>query len=622
MVEIQIIAPHLKIFETAKFASQGNGNIDVKYGLLEDAVPIALKAEANGAQVIISRGGTARLLENSELSLPIVDIPVSPYIMLNVIHKLQTHSKKITVMGSNRIVRGVEKLRTLLNVDLEIKRISSRNQAEAYVQARMNSNDPIKTLVGGAIAEALANEYDLPTAILDTGLEDIEHSIEEAERLLKAKQNETQKAEQLKAILNNINHGVIAVNKHKEITIFNKAAGKITGISKNAAEGKRISDILPQNEIHNVIKTGSSKKNDLVAFRKVKALSNKVPIKVNNEIVGAVETLEDITKIKEYEKIIRVKLAQKGHVAKFSFSDIIGDSPMLNQSIVLAKKFADVESNIVIEGESGVGKEVFAQAIHNKSNRRKGPFVAVNCGAIPDSLLESELFGYQSGAFSGAHQDGKEGLFIQAHTGTIFLDEISETTPEFQTKLLRVIQEMEVRPLGSDKVIPIDVRIITATNKRLKEEVALGNFRNDLYYRINILYLPIPLLRHRQSDIEKLSQYFIDRQAAKLGKKISISDQALKCLSKYSWPGNIRELKNIIERLCVIYERHIDEGLVLDSIDDFDVNDLAPSHRMDRFKNKHIIDVLSQCDNNKTLAAEKLGISRTTLWRELKSLKK
>jgi len=136
------------------------------------------------------------------------------------------------------------------------------------------------------------------------------------------------------------------------------------------------------------------------------------------------------------------------------------------------------------------------------------------------------------------------------------------------------------------------------------------------------LYLPIPLLRHRQSDIEKLSQYFIDRQAAKLGKKISISDQALKCLSKYSWPGNIRELKNIIERLCVIYERHIDEGLVLESIDDFDVNDLAPSHRMDRLKNKHIIDVLSQCDNNKTLAAEKLGISRTTLWRELKSLKK
>ncbi|MGB5986084.1 MAG: sigma-54 factor interaction domain-containing protein [Desulfobacterales bacterium] len=164
-----------------------------------------------------------------------------------------------------------------------------------------------------------------------------------------------------------------------------------------------------------------------------------------------------------------------------SYEDIIGDSPPLTKVIKLAKKFAGVDSSILIEGESGTGKEVFAQAIHSASHRRKEPFVAVNCGAIPDSILESELFGYQAGAFTGARRQGKDSLFTQAHTGTIFLDEISETSQNFQTTLLRVIQEMEVRPLGSDRVIPIDIRIIAATNRRLKQEVDLENFRSDLF---------------------------------------------------------------------------------------------------------------------------------------------
>jgi transcriptional regulator with PAS, ATPase and Fis domain len=284
----------------------------------------------------------------------------------------------------------------------------------------------------------------------------------------------------------------------------------------------------------------------------------------------------------------------------------------------LAKKYAEVDSTILIEGESGTGKEVFAQAIHSASSRCKGPFVAVNCGAIPDSILESELFGYQAGAFTGARRDGKDGLFTQAHAGTIFLDEISETSQNFQTTLLRVIQEMEVRPLGSDKVIPIDIRIIVATNRRLKQEVDLGIFRSDLYYRLNILRLNIPPLRYRKEDIPHLVRYFIGHNTAKLGKELSISQGAMACLTNYSWPGNIRELQNAIERLCVTSDVKIDESLVIETLEECDPEDSQNADRIDCIRKNHIIEVLQQCGNNKKIAAEKLGISRTTLWRELK----
>ncbi|MEE4261874.1 MAG: sigma 54-interacting transcriptional regulator, partial [Desulfobacteraceae bacterium] len=343
------------------------------------------------------------------------------------------------------------------------------------------------------------------------------------------------------------------------------------------------------------------------------------PVKVGDEISGAVETLEDVTKIREYENIIRVKMAEKGHIAHFTFEDIIGDSPPFTKIIELAKKFAEVDSTILIEGESGTGKEVFAQAIHSASRRRKGPFVAVNCGAIPDSILESELFGYQAGAFTGARQQGKDGLFTQAHTGTIFLDEISETSQSFQTTLLRVIQEMEVRPLGSNKVIPIDIRIIAATNRRLKQEVDLGNFRSDLYYRLNILRLNIPPLRYRKNDIPQFVRHFIGQNSAKLSKGLSISQEAMTALKNYSWIGNIRELQNAIERLCVTCDLKIDEELVVDTLDEDACDNLQGTERIDCMRKNHIFEVLKQCGDNKKLAAEKLGISRTTLWRELKA---
>lgn len=617
MKPILIIAPHATVLETAGQVMKNNERIQVEYGLLEEAIPIALAAESKGVQVIISRGGTTRLLERSELTIPVVDIALSPFNMLSAIHKAQSFGRKITVMGSIRIIRGVEKLGRILNVDLEIHEIYNRNEAEAYVRSRMQSDDPIQVLLGGAVAESLANEYGLPTVFLETSQEDIETALEEAYRLLEVRRIEAQKTEQFKAILDNINHGVIAVDKQGIITTFNRAAGKITGMAQMHVEGRRLAEVLPLDTTPDVIKSGQPQLGNLTRTGRTMVLSNKVPVKVGSEIMGAVETLEDVTKIREYENIIRVKLAEKGYVAHFTFNDIIGDSPAVKETVRLARKFAEVDSIILIEGESGTGKEVFAQAIHSASNRSKGPFVAVNCGAIPDSLIESELFGYHPGAFSGARREGKDGLFTQAHTGTIFLDEISETSQSFQTTLLRVIQEMEVRPLGSDKVIPIDIRIIAATNRKLKHEVDHGNFRKDLYYRLNILRLNIPPLRYRKEDIPQLARHFIGQNTTKLCKDVSISQNAMSALKQYDWLGNIRELQNVIERLCVTCDLKIDDQLVAYALDECRLEDFEAPERMDCIRKNHILEVLRQCGNNKKKAAEKLGISRTTLWREL-----
>ena len=618
MKPILIIAPHVEVHEMALQVARSDHRVDVVYSMLEDSIPIAKNAESNGVQVIISRGGTTRLLERSGLTIPVVDITLSPFNLLTAIHRARQFNCSITVMGSIRIIRGVEKVRQILNLDLEVHEIYNRLEAEEYVRGRMQSKRPIDVLLGGAVAESLASEYGLPTVVLETGRDDIESALEEACRLLEVRHVEAQKTEQFKAILDNINHGVIAVDRKGRITTFNRVAGKIAGIVPAHAEGRLLSEVLPRVVIGDVIKSGQAQVGKLTRMGKTMVLSNKVPVKVGEEITGAIETLEDVTKIREYENIVRTKMAEKGHIAHFSFEDIVGESPLFKKTIALARKYARVDSTILIEGESGTGKEVFAQSIHSASSRRQRPFVAVNCGAIPDTLLESELFGYQAGAFSGARREGKDGLFTQAHTGTIFLDEISETSQAFQTTLLRVIQEKEVRPLGSDKVIPIDIRIIVATNKNFKHEVDRGNIRSDLFYRLNILRLYIPPLRLRQNDIPLLVRHFIEQGAARLDKGISISTEAMSVLKTHSWPGNIRELQNVIERLCVTCDGKIDQNLVMENLDECNLHQPESSERIACLKKNHMLEVLRQCGNNKMAAAQRLGISRTTLWRELK----
>ncbi|MDD6043392.1 MAG: sigma 54-interacting transcriptional regulator [Eubacteriaceae bacterium] len=265
-------------------------------------------------------------------------------------------------------------------------------------------------------------------------------------------------------------------------------------------------------------------------------------INLENIEVGYLFTIQDEADIKQMERTLNQKLIEKGLFARYTFNDILGTSDALKNCINLAKKAAKTDYTILINGESGVGKELFAQAIHNYSNRKDKPFVGVNCAAIPENLLESELFGYDSGAFTGANKKGKMGYFERANHGTIFLDEIGDVSAGLQSKLLRVLQERQIMRVGSDRVIDIDVRIVAATNKNLGKEVAEGNFRNDLYFRLNALQIRVPALRERKADIPTLFKMFMGSDYA------SVGTETVKKLQQYSWPGNVRELEN-----CALY---------------------------------------------------------------------
>jgi len=325
-----------------------------------------------------------------------------------------------------------------------------------------------------------------------------------------------------------------------------------------------------------------------------------------------------------------------GHVAKYTFEDILGNSNKIKDAIEKAYRFGAVDATVLIYGETGVGKEFFAHAIHNVSPRREGPFITVNCAAIPDNLLESELFGYAEGAFTGAKKGGKRGYFEMADGGTIFLDEISEMSDKLQTKLLRVLQEREVMRLGDDRLITVDVRVIAATNSDLRKLVKEKLFRADLFYRINVLSLVVPPLRERREDIPFLLDYFLNIFCKKYNKKIKgIEPEGIELFYQYDWPGNTRELQNIMEQLVILTDGNyisadlVRESLMISTPDYLSVSS-SPSSQFENIVEQEltlktdldsqtaILKALAAADGNKKKAAEILGISRTTLWRRMK----
>ncbi|MEJ2051886.1 MAG: sigma 54-interacting transcriptional regulator, partial [Calditrichota bacterium] len=308
---------------------------------------------------------------------------------------------------------------------------------------------------------------------------------------------------------------------------------------------------------------------------------------------------------------------------RFQFHGIVGASRQMQRVFELIHRVAETDITVLIQGETGTGKEVVARAIHSISQRQAGPFVTINCGAIPETLLESELFGHVKGAFTGADIDRK-GLLKEAAGGTVFLDEIGETSQMFQVKLLRALQEREITPLGSNIPQSIDVRIIAATGRNLQQEVERGTFRSDLYYRINVVTIQLPPLRERKEDILPLVRYFIKEYNIKMGKKVAeISDDAAEALAAYHWKGNVRELENVIERAIAL---SLDHRISLDDLPDSVLEvreesaheDMREVQTLEEIEKQHIQRLLQELEDNYNEVAEKLGIGRTTLWRKMK----
>jgi len=430
----------------------------------------------------------------------------------------------------------------------------------------------------------------------------------------------------IEAILNCITEGVFTVDLDWVVTSFNKAAEKITGIDQTEAIGSPCCEVFRAKiceadcALKKTLETGNPIVNKSVYI--MTGIGKQVPISISTallknekgEIIGGVETFRDLTIVEKLRNALR-----KQHV----FSDIISQNHEMRQLFSILPQISESESTVLILGESGTGKELVAKAVHNMSQRRDKPLIAINCGAIPDNLLESELFGYHEGAFTGANKD-KPGKLALAEGGTIFLDEIGDISNSLQVKLLRVLQEKEFDPLGSIKSQKTNVRVITATNRNLEHLVKEGKFREDFYYRINVVKIKLPPLRKRKEDISILAEFFVDNYNLTKGKEIvGISEETMALFMNHKWPGNIRELQNVIEHafiLCrtgLIQPSHLPKEIAeLESC-----NSLIQGGRtLAAIEKQAIIDSLINNNWKKIIAAKELGIDKTTLWRKIKKL--
>lgn len=428
-------------------------------------------------------------------------------------------------------------------------------------------------------------------------------------------------------ILESISDGVFTVNERWEITSFNRAAEEITGVPRGDAIGRRCSDVFRSSmcgaacALAQTLKTGrpiigkSGYIIDSEGTRIPISISTAVLRDPDGRVIGGAETFRDLSEV----EILREELA-----GKFLIGDLASRSPLMQQVFEVLPAISSSPSTVLILGDTGTGKELVARTIHSLSPRSKKPFVAVNCGALPDALLESELFGYKAGAFTGANRD-KPGRFALARGGTIFLDEIGEITPALQVRLLRVLQERTYEPLGSTRPETAEVRVIAASNKDLADQMHKGLFRDDLYYRINVVRIELPPLRRRKEDIPLLVNQFISRFNRLQQKSVQgVSAETLSLLMAYDWPGNIRELENVIERAFILCDSgyigiaHLPGELTAQKMAlRWDANVKSAHEILDA---QVIRTALERNSNNRAAAARELGIHKTTLFRRIKKL--
>lgn len=426
-------------------------------------------------------------------------------------------------------------------------------------------------------------------------------------------------------ILDSINEGVFTIDLDWRITSFNRAAEKTTGVSRQEALHRPCREIFQANicqencALKQTFQTGQPVVNANAFI--VNHQGQRVPIRVSTaiiknddgEIIGGVETFQDLSQIQQLQKQLH---------SSYTFEDIIGRSQEMQRLFDILPQISKSSSNVLIEGASGTGKELFARAIHNLSSRKKHRFVPVNCAALPDTLLESELFGHRAGAFTDARRD-KAGRFTLAHKGTIFLDEIGDISPAMQIRLLRVLQDGLIEPLGAEQPVPIDVRVVAATNKSLSDLVQKGVFRGDLYYRIRVIQLKLPDLRHRREDIPLLIEHLLERFNRLQEKNITgVSAAVMARLMEHPYPGNVRELENIIEQAFVLCRgmtielHHLPPELRSAAADTKSLNNMS----LGGMERVMITEALRRHNGNRKAAARDLGIDPSTLYRKIKGL--
>ncbi|PLZ01392.1 sigma-54-dependent Fis family transcriptional regulator [Burkholderia sp. WAC0059] len=586
-------------------------DVTVRVGIITDAHRLAQELVADGAQVIIARAETARALKDLRQLVPVVEVPITLSDLVQAVTAVKPYGAKIAVVCFPDMAYDLDWLGQILDVSFRKYLITTVADVESAMDsARLAGCDSV---IGGGVTVRCATARHFRASVIPMGKDAVLLAARQALQIKTAIDAATERNTVITTLLEQAYEGILTIDAAGIVQTFNPTAEKLTKIPRSRALGARIADLWPELELEAALTNGPQRVDQLVVLPDAQLVCNKAPIVVDRRVLGAVATFQEARRIEKMEAAIRQKVHARGHVAKFRFADIVGQSPAIREAIGTAKDYADSRFSVLIQGETGTGKEVFAQSIHNHASRSDGPFVAINCAALPGQILESELFGYVGGAFTGASREGKPGLFEVAHNGTVFLDEIGEMDYANQGRLLRFLQERTVRRLGSDRNIPVDVRIIAATNKDLQALVEQKAFREDLFFRLNVLSLTLPPLRDRADDIERFVEQFLLRYSAENGKSVVFERKALSRLKDAPWRGNVRELEHFVARIVITAKtQRIGVGQVAAALAP-GRPDLAAQERINAVRR-----ALAEARGKHAEAAAILGVDRSTLWRWLK----
>lgn len=620
MTEVLVVAPLEDMYEKTLriIKNQQYDNVDVVRGNLQEGLEQAISGIMRGACILVSRGGTYKLLRNT-LSIPVIEIKTTAYDIIESMGPMALSKEPVGVVGYKNVVAGFDILRPLLVPELVKVELEGEEDIDHAIEKYKHSG--ITQFIGDANIIQVSNRLGCTGVVISSSEDSIISAIENARSVVASARTEKIRSQQTIIATNFVHEGIIAVDGDGVISIFNDAAKAIFKIPNeqnvvncnfnNLIYNNKFPDILlrPEPQIGHVLTIGTSK-----------VVVNHAPVLVDGHMAGAVATIQDVTEMQNVEQKVRRQLADKGFFAQYTFKNIIHDSEIMSHCIKTAREYARYDSPVLITGESGVGKEIFSQSIHNASPRKLGPFVPINCAAIPSSLIEAELFGYAEGSFTGAKTSGRAGIFELAHRGTVFLDEIGDLPLELQGRLLRVLQEKRIMRLGDDKMIPVDVRVLCATNRNLRNLMEQGSFRQDLFFRINVLTLHIPSLQEQgEASLLALADSFLRTYSQRYNKPIlSITPEIRRQLTLRDYKGNIRELEGLMER-CVILSSF--KGLEIPEYPDQPASTKTPDEQepvdLKTMENRYILHVYHATGGDIKKTCSLLKINRTTLWRRL-----
>nr|WP_321454696.1 sigma 54-interacting transcriptional regulator [uncultured Cohaesibacter sp.] len=623
---IAFIAPFEQIrIKAQSIIDTSNYPAKAYQGDLHQGVKAAQRAIDEGAKIIISRGGTARLIRKA-LNVEVIEVEASMQRTLSFIYEETSETTRIGIVGFAPLINLVAPICTILSRNYRSFELREKESIQEQMDILVQWKPDV--VIGDAVAFQWAKSKGLNAYLIESSMETIVDAFERAMLVYKNLNRYFMAEKKLEAVLDCTRDGAVLVNNDGKIEEINKQGCTILGYPRATLLGSNISDFFNTPELSKAFRKKAHARNILVSWHDDKLALDYIPVaseKLSDN--ASVILFQPVQKIQDTGNLIRKKLSENGFYAKYTFSNILYHCDEMKRLVEMAQLYSQTASNIMIVGETGTGKELFAQSIHNAGTLSNGPFVAVNCAALPGNLLESELFGYAPGAFTGASRSGKIGLFEMAHEGTLFLDELTEMEVFLQAKLLRALQTGEIMRIGDNKIIPIKVRIIAATNKNPIEAISAGKLRADLFYRLNVLDLKIPPLRDRKGDPEVLFAKFLEK-ACKL-QNIPIpplSSRALKELRNHSWPGNVRELENCAEKFATLQSLHDFNTPLLSSQSHHmgqmhrgihDASNVLEGTTLDDMIAAKVNQIFKQENCNISKTAQRLSIDRNTVKRWL-----